>query len=325
MVVLFPGSINWCLVLRPEEVEGTKTNQVWANHSTNISFCYAASIYAPPDKSINLQWEVGLDGFTAWRPVQYAMHMQLLNTTDKNEGWYEAVRIDKNSLLNKWGLLRGEGSPLGNGNFIRGTPHFHMGGVLPSYHLSRYMYTTKQWQHEPTYITGELQDIHNAVFQLNCIKEENNFKKITNLTVGTNMYNTETVYQRDDLIPDTMVQNVIPRIHIGDDEHGFDPGVPAYPANFQENWAVQQLVSDAMDIIIVRIHGSYKTKVLIHSVQNVEFTCAENGQFSQYTTPSDVDVGGLEYFKWMRNTRFKYPFHYLAEGGYLQLPRPPYY
>lgn len=319
-VVLFPGSINWCLVMRPET--NPSRNEVWANHSTNISFTYSAT--AKATSGVNLQWEVGLDGFTEWRPVAYAMHLQLLNTTDKNEGWYEAIRIDKNSLMNKWGVLRGKGSPLGNGNFIRGTPHFHMGGVCPPFYLAWNMHHSRQWNQEPTYITGELQDIHNAVFQLNCIKENNEFKKLTNLYMDNQAYLIEDVYQRNDKVLQDYLQNIIPAIHNNEVYNNFLFDTNISQADFQEDWQVQQLVSDAFDIIVLRVHGNANTKLLVHSVANHEFLCAENSQMAQYQTPCDNNSRSLAEYNEKRNARYKYPFHYLSSGGYLNLPRPDY-
>lgn len=320
-LVLFPGSINWCLALRPN-ISSSGRNEVWANHSTNISFNYAASEKAVEgDTGKDLQWEVGLDGFTEWRGVSYAMHTQLLNTTDKNEGWYEAVRIDKNSFMNMWGIIRGPGSPLGNGNFIRGTPHFHMGGVLPTLALAENMHKSFQWQHEPTFVTGELQDLHNAVFQLNSIKETNEFKKITNVYIPKNGFKVEQISQRDDPVSQEFLQLIKPKKYQLEDPAQTNTKFP----DIIEDWAVEQLVSDAFDIIIIRVHGSKGTKLLVHSVANQEFLIAENGQMAQYQTPSDIDIDGLRYYNWNRNTRFKYPFHYLASGGFLGLPKPPYY
>lgn len=345
MIVLFPGSINWCLVLKPTPGYADPNehfNQIWANHSTNISFNYAFSIKgggtyadpgavpAMPDNSTtarnSVQWEVGVDGFVKWRPVAYAMHTQLLNTTDRNEGWYEAVRVDKNSLIKRWGVLGGTGSPLGNGNYVHGTPHFHMGGCVPSYDLARLMYTTKDWSKEPTYITGELQDIHNAVFQLNAVKHENDFVPLKAIIQPQLGYSREEICQRDPKVDETstvdldMVSNYVPKNKIERDVY-----LNMRMEDVPKNDLTEMLVSDAFDCIIVRIHGTAGTKLLIHSVANMEFLSAENGQMAQYATASDNNNYELKQHNWNRNTKYKYPFHYLASGGYLRVPRPPYY
>lgn len=343
MIVLFPGTVNWCQVLtthagvedlvEPENSTEDRV-EVWANHSTNISFTYstaADSRTEPIDTDEDLQWEIGLDGFTEWRPVQYAMHMQLINTSDRNEGWYEAVRIDKNSLVNRWGVYRGLGSPLGNGNFIMGSPHFHMGGVQPPYKIAYQMQRGYTWSQEPTYITGELQDIHNAVFQLNHIKERNDFKKITNLRGNTNGYKASNVYQRDDVITHQYVSLIHPSANqfqtiLAKEPNSIQSDVPQDTQEefVPELFFTEQLVSDAFDIIVVKVHGAYGTKLLLHSVANIEFLCAENGQFAQYQTPCEEDIQGLKNFLWIRNTRYKYPFHYLASGSHLNVVTPPY-
>lgn len=333
VVILFPGSVNWCLVLKPAPEETVFQNEIWANHSTNVSVCYSTTDvettpWAPDlqekEASADQQWDVGMDGFSKWRPVAYAMHLQLLNTTDRNEGWYEAIRTDKNSLMNRWGILRGIGSPLGNGNFIRGTPHFHMGGVVPGMYDARNLYTSRQWQTEPTYVTGELQDLHNAVFQLNSIKEDNRFRELTAISVGKAECRSELIWQRDDVVTFVNCHLCLPFERQSGAPHDAY-GHEGKQEQFMRPWATEQLVADSFDVIILRVHGSVGTKVLIHSVANQEFMCAENSQFSQYATACSVDLSGLKYYNWMRNTRFKYPFHYLAQGGFLGLPKPPYY
>lgn len=324
MIVLFPGSVNWCLVLKPHSTDSV---QIWSNHSTNISFNYSFSKKGNTagnanNDSFDKQWEVGLDGFVQWRPVAYAMHMQLINSSDRNEGWYEAVRIDKNSLIRRWGVFGGIGSPLGNGNYIRGTPHFHNGGMCPSFSLCSDMYKSTTWNQEPTYISGELQDIHNAIFQLNCTKEDNDFRKISNVYSPAPGMVNQAIRQRDDLVDIDQMQLWIPFSNI--DEQG-NLVNPKDWEQLPDNFLTEQLCSDSFDIIVVRIHGTPGTKLLVHSVANIELLSAENGQMAQYATECDNNKQELLRFNEQRNSRFKYPFHYLAAGGYLRVPRPPYY
>jgi len=323
LIFLFPGSVNWCLICRPNE--NNSSPEVWANHSTNISFNYSfnekgssTEVAEETDK----QWEVGLDGFVNWRPVAYAMHMQLINTTDRNEGWYEAIRVDKNSLMKKWALLGGIGSPLGNGNYVRGTPHFHNGGVVPTYEFLSYYYDSTQWGEEPTYITGELQDIHNAIFQLNVVKKDNDFIKISNVYSSFHGMDQQQLMQRDDLVD--LSQMALWKPHINVSQITGDSTKLKWEY-LPDNFLSEQLVSDAFDMIVVRIHGTTGTKLLVHSVANMELLSAENGQMAQYATDCDNNRIELNRYIDERNAKFKYPFHYLAAGGYLRVPRPPYY
>lgn len=314
MVALFPGSINWCVVVKP--VDGKV--QCWANHSTNISFCYQFSVR---EDTPAVQWEVGLDGFTSWRPVAYAMHCQLINTTDRNEGWYEAVRMPKNNLLTKWNVLGGTGSPLGNGNYILETPHFHTGGLMPGYELLNRLYNTSVWFNEPTYITGELQDLHNAIFQLNASTEQNEFKRLSAFAFMNDGYEQETLVQRDDDVPVSEMASYRPRTTV-DEMDATHINKQFY--NLPNNSAAEQLSGDCFDMILLKIHGTVGTKLLLHSCANQEFLTAENGQMAQYVTECDNNSAQLKSYNWVRNARFKYPFHYLASGGHLTVPRPPY-
>lgn len=324
-VFLFPGAVNWCLACRRNGGDGT---EVWANHSTNISFNYAFSVYPrlnPNDANDGIspdlkavQWEVGLDGFVSWRPVSYAVHCQLLNTTDRNEGWYEAVRFNRNSLVFPWGILGGVGTPLGNGNYIKGTPHFHNGGICPN---AQNLIQTENnaWDDHPSYITGELQDIHNAVFQLNHIKQDNDFQRIMPIKFPMNGWTFDTIlHQRDDVINAGEMEVYTPRIEVSPgDQHMAAEDVPTKDD-------ISPLMSDAMDCIAIHIHATTGTKLLLHSVANQEFLCAENSQMSQYATSSECTPRELDSFMYLRNARYKYPFHYLSSGGHLSVPRPPY-
>lgn len=321
-VVLFPGTINWCLVLKPTGDIPTGHTQIWANHSTNISFAYAfLNTTVEGGDQASVSWEVGLDGFVKWRPVAYAMHTQLLNTSDRNEGWYEAVRVDKNSFLKKWCVFGGVGSELGNGNYIKGTPHFHMGGSCPDHALASLMHSSRLWNREPTYVTGELQDLHNAIFQLNTVKENNVFKKLSAFAFEGPFWKLNDVYQRDDLLPNDQVGLFKPHDNFLDAEAAPTPRLRDIP----DNWVMEQILADSFDVIVLRVHGVEGTKLLLHSVANFEFLCAENGQMSQYATECDNNKRQLENYLWTRNSRFKYPFHYITSGGHLRVPRPPYY
>ena len=328
VIILFPGCVNWCVAIKPHENTPDDTTEVWANHSTNISFNYAfaTSPRLAPDATqlplaTALNWEVGLDGFVSWRPVSYALHCQLINTTDRNEGWYEAVRFNRNSLIEPWAVIGGRGSALGNGNYIKGTPHFHNGGLIPDAGALRRI-NSCNWDEHPSYITGELQDIHNAVFQLNCIKQDNDFQKIQPVKFCTNGWTMYELAQRDDPVNEFEEALYKPKagIELGWNEEVYTMG--ASDVTRREDLA--GLLSDAMDCIAVRIHATYGTKLLMHSVANQEFLCAENSQMSQYATPCESTLDQLNSYIYVRNARYKYPFHYLASGGHLTVPRPPY-
>lgn len=304
-VILFPGAINWCVAF---SVNPDKTNcYVWANHTANISVNYefnpSTAIRANTAGVTNKAYELHVphDAFSHWRNVATACHIQVINTTDSNEGWFRAARINRTrENVTMFDTICGFGTQYGNGNNILQTPHFHVGGLIPSESLLADI--GKILENQPSLCVGELQDIHNAVFQLNNIKDRNEFKTLKTET----LYEIQgedgprVLYKRDDPVPTTV--NFLCR-------QAFDtPGAQAYYTSRSE----YGLLSDSKDIIILQVLGADKTKVLLHSVNNQEFLCPDNSQLAQYVTPCQYDKYGLQRFNDNRSNYHKFPYHYLA-------------
>lgn len=305
-VVLFPGAINWCVAFSAQNPEEC---QIWANHTANISinYEYNKSTDLPAQEgegitSIAHELHTAHDAFSHWRNVATAVHLQVINTTDTNEGWFRAARINRTrEFTSMFDILCGKGSQYGNGNHIIETPHFHVGGLIPSENFTKRLSTILD--NEPTFCCGELQDIHNAVFQLNNIKDRNEFKKLKAeylyepFEVGTG---PRMVFKRDKVIDPEEIFAVKQQFN--------RVGGRAYTTSMAE----YGLLSDSKDIVLIHVLGGPKTKVLLHSVNNQEFLCPDNSQLAQYVTPCQNDKPGLTRFNANRTDYHKFPYHYIA-------------
>jgi len=333
-VVLFPGAINWCVAFTVNQNidEDSPHCEVWANHTANISINYEFNMGAetdPPegapdnwDKSRVYELHVAHDAFSSWRNVATACHLQVINTTDTNDGWFRAVRVNRKRELTGWfDTIVGPGSAYGNGNHILETPHFHTGGVLPSTQMLEWV--TECFEHEPSFCCGELQDIHNAVFQLNQIKEKNEFKQLRTETLFSNT-EKKPIWKRDAILHSTTEEDgSLLEMWAVEQEHNVNSVNMAKPKSYTRSRAEFGLLSDSKDIVILQVLGGPNTKVLIHSVNNQEFLCPDNSQLAQYVTPCQYDVSGLRRYNDNRSNFHKFPYHYLADIGDTEKALPP--
>lgn len=305
-ILLFPGAINWCVAFKARDDNNC---EIYANHTANISINYEfnenaadAGQVTPDDPTFTYKASYELhtphDAFSSWRNVATAVHLQVINTTDTNEGWFRAARINRTREYGKmFDVVVGYGSAYGNGNHILETPHFHVGGVIPSKYFIEKLSTIMD--NEPSLCCGELQDIHNAVFQLNNIKERNDFKLLETETINVKEAK-RVLYKRDDAIDteDMWLANQDQDMYHGN--------------SYTQSRSEYGLLADSKDIIIIQILGGANTKVLLHSVNNQEYLTPDNSQLAQYVTPCQWDKFGLQRYNDNRSNFHKYPYHYIA-------------
>ena len=324
-VLLFPGQINWCVAFEYNETE-PNSPYLYANHTANISINYEYN----GDKTTGVfRLEIAHDAFNSWRNVATAVHLQVINTTDSNEGWYRAVRMNRPREWNEiFNVIMGPGSAYGNGNHIMETPHLHTGGCIPNENFFDFIET--YFQDNPTFCTGELQDIHNAVFQLNESKQINNFKTLetvhmfarnTQTGVGTPTFQIYDVFKRDDRVDSGQFFSVrqdqidvtLPNTRYNASSYGMSI----------DQWS---LVSECKDMILLEVFGTKKTKVLLHSVNNQEFLVGDNSQLAQYNTACHANLPALRSYNQTRNNFHKLPYHYLTsvESTGKAVPAPFY-
>lgn len=336
MVVLFPGSTNWCVAYTRRDVSITTGNPpvtstlkqypLLANHGDNRTFDISQKSVVHNGVQ---QWSLLFpsDTYSAWRPVSYALKIRCCNNDEENDGWFEAVRTSRNTFLDEFGVTI-------NSTFANNTdpntaepsvdtylqiyePRVYLGSVLPSKKtVEKWLYDT-EWYNMATYCTGELKDIGDVMFQLNNEKAENDFKKVCAFNGQDSATNAEniTVIDYSDTNPRESVGTVstlavtelrIPKTHSTDvGASGTLPVDNSLLGQYQDTF-----LSDSMDIIIIRIHGIKETRLLLHSVANIELMCGEFSQIAQYQTVCYSDLDALERYIEKRNSAYKLPFSY---------------
>jgi hypothetical protein len=101
-----------------------------------------------------------------WRQVSCGMKVTLVNNSDENDGWFEAIRV-QGSDSSGFGVQPQLAGPDGFVGSPGGVP------VMPAINVG----ITNLVEH-PTYITGKLRDIHKYMFQLNPQGSDHEFQII---------------------------------------------------------------------------------------------------------------------------------------------------
>lgn len=110
-----------------------------------------------------------------WRVVSQAYKVNLINNSDENDGWWEAIRVQAYNhgvLDDGWGLEAADGTAYVVGSQ---TP-----GELPGINTG-----IMSMVEHPTYVTGKLRDIHRHVFDLMPQGSDHDFNDIPYQIIGT--------------------------------------------------------------------------------------------------------------------------------------------
>lgn len=112
------------------------------------------------------------DGWAQWRTVSCGVHMQLLNASEEDDGWFEAIRISE---------------PFRNQDYQLGTrpgQQTRAPGTLSPLGLLRqsggFRLQTYNMANEPSYTTGLLRDIKDYQFDLHGRKDHHDFTTCRN-------------------------------------------------------------------------------------------------------------------------------------------------
>lgn len=111
-----------------------------------------------------------------WRVVSSGLRLTLLNNTDSNDGWFEAIRINPSyddNDLNCIAIQKKPGNVLVDDEvyFAADVEDFENQTSLTGVNLFN-------WANHPSYITGKLRDIHKYTFMLKSLSEEHPFTRM---------------------------------------------------------------------------------------------------------------------------------------------------
>lgn len=311
--------------------------------------------------------------YSHWRPVSVGLRIKSLNNETDDGGWFEAIRTSTNVLTDRPHGPHGEfGRPFGVAIQTHNPPRYPMGPIgaaaewpntgtnsmveplngvqnqstkvangnlipFPEFTAAHSYEEASDWGGNKSYCQGKLTDLACMEFQLNCIRRDNDFKRIRSAQFydaewtffaegGTEpkwvrFMNLVTPYRAEfsvkinaaamwglgewfdnatdqNVTYDTNRGRMIQRAH-----HHQHPDTQSDPTD---------LFSDAFDVILIRIHGNNsKTKLFLESICNREYllkaTATGAAAFLEWQSPAFMDTKSLYEIIDYRNDRYLRP------------------
>lgn len=157
-MVIFPGCNSGAFYLGgTDEATISKRHMLYTKHN---QIKVAAS--SDPDTTLT-EGEV-VTGEQKWRLVSQAVKLTLVNNSDQNDGWWEAIRGNCNPK---------------NFNIVTHATNQYIGNSDPAA-LNEFD-PAAQIVENSTYASGKLRDIHRYLFQLHPQINEHNFKNLASI------------------------------------------------------------------------------------------------------------------------------------------------
>lgn len=198
------------------------------------------------------------DEYAYWRLVSQGLRLNLLNSVEEDDGWWEAVRCKEPMNTLDWALMtRGSSTDQ------------EKGCLVPANLLSQSEYL--DFVNENSYSTGLLRDLHKHTFTLNPILDRHDFEQqMEDLKLDTDDCGTEYVGNNGDMLT------------FNGGEHGAQR-------------LINQTVDKGYDIIYIRIHGraaGSPTRLHYNITSNQEVVFPTMGRESRFQT-STAHVGNM--------------------------------
>lgn len=200
-----------------------------------------------------------------YRVVSQGMRLSLINNSQDNDGWFEAIRVSPSNSYTDWGLSSPGAQAVQN-----------PAGIVPS--INRYegdgtanssLFTNTNWAMNPSYIAGKARDLHKHNFILHR-QENNDFIEIPQ--------------QCTLLSPETTGSTVLPI--------GTGGTIPFSAGNNITPWWVDK----QMDSILIRIRsntaGANAGNMVfhVHMVQHVEECYDERSDLFRFMTKCPTNL-----------------------------------
>lgn len=113
--------------------------------------------------------ETSLSNIVKWRLVSQGLKLSLVNNSDENDGWWEAIRFTPSQDSNEWTL----GSRTADETAAQ-FPFY----VERDYYGNLKQETQTSLVEHPTYNTGKIRDLHKYMFQLKAQDTDHPFNKL---------------------------------------------------------------------------------------------------------------------------------------------------
>lgn len=215
-IVLYPGLVSG-VAIKGADCEGKASAKTPPTYHDTAGWMYSTpfllepvSSSPDPDRTGTTHKVTQGDNnrrLARWRLVSQAMRVTVLNNSDNDDGWFEAIRFSP-SEGNDFNWHRPEAGAMiteTNGGLLPGSSFFGTSSL-----------TTTQMCQMPSYQTGRLRDLNKLLFPLNRVEMEAEFKEVQSTygvslnTGGTDVLNYDSIY--DDTF-DNSFDYILIRIH----------------------------------------------------------------------------------------------------------------
>ena len=354
LICLFAGSSNHCMAFTWDE--NRDRSVLLANHRTSQDFEFENNPPFDPDAGSGpaeglvqpIGWSEDVNGrnirFDNWRGVSYALHVNCCNNDEDNDGWWEAIRVQRNTFRHRFGLIidrnRQPERP-GQQAFYTETgylkhyvPETFVGDACPAYMTVQEWYSARNWALNPSYQTGKLKNIQKVMFRLNQTQTLNEFQKMRPVPWDNTEAHSSQWQPQHHAVYNMDVNEAYPKVHVDTDEqyvsslwvpftelnqealYNFNDDAPITIDALGENWAqntydisewMKTSISEGFDMILIRVHGLDRTHLNLHSVQCTELMCSESNSYNTFMTSSYAARDQLErYIEYVQKNQ-KYP------------------
>ncbi|UNI72635.1 MAG: capsid protein [Avonheates virus SG_479] len=202
-----------------------------------------------------------VDKYALWRVVSAGLQLKLLNPTEEDDGWWEAVRVNVAHDSAGWMLHLTDGA----------TNPATNGCIVPTNILNNFRTSGANLANDSTYSTGLLRDLHRVQFELH----------------GRTDYHDFTHQKGEMAINDGIV--LVSKLGTSDDQVLFDNG------HDDVHEMIDNFVDSSYDMIYLRLHCRANTgtgnqlgsRFHTHLVSNQEIYFPENSRESRFHTKGD--------------------------------------
>jgi hypothetical protein len=255
-ICIFPGINNGVWICNPTDPQ--------ANFLSGLGAMPFSQHFSVEQDGTSHLKQIENTAISRWRLVSQGLKISLINNSDENDGYWEAIRYQVGAhQMNEFGWLAYPLAANKGSNFWVGPNLAHVpvsGESNDNLKTPGLVFVNQALTEHPTYVSGKLKDIHRHAFVLHPTNGEHDF-------VTTDMrWNA------------------------------------AADAEQQSASSAKQGIDTSFDCIFIRIKGrpadsSNKTRLLLHSVANQEVVYDEGSVLSRHhtkaPTPNPTGMAGM--------------------------------
>lgn len=171
--ILFFAGLNACIVMRGGRLTASKEKGDLSQIKYIRLEDHVTVSNNTPSDPMKIRWDQeDTYALCKWRPVSYGLLLSLVNSSDYNEGWWEAVRISLCDNMSTYNAIKERIIPTGGtGAVDKDVQPLLVVPPIPDM-------SSNQMLSNQSYSTGKLRNISQIVFQLNPELKEHDFLRV---------------------------------------------------------------------------------------------------------------------------------------------------